>query len=91
MVCSLPFQIGKNVSVENYNTFLDQSESSGYKFRWENGNVYIIEMANEQHEVVVSYLQYCFKNQIMVLHMARSKFWVNHVRDFHLVYFVFGL
>ena len=61
MVCSLPFQIGKNVSVKNYNTFFDRSESSGYEFRWENGNVYIIEMANGQHEAVVSYLQDCFK------------------------------
>ncbi|KAF0428456.1 hypothetical protein F8M41_005862 [Gigaspora margarita] len=53
---SLPFQIGKNVSMKSYNTFLDRSESSGYKFRWENRNVYIIEMADLQHEAAVSVL-----------------------------------
>ena len=61
MVRSLPFQIGSNVSVKNYNTFLDHNESTGYKFRWENRNVYIIEMANADHEAVVSTLMDYFK------------------------------
>ncbi|CAG8614280.1 1417_t:CDS:2, partial [Diversispora eburnea] len=58
---SLPFQIGKNVSVKEYNTFLERHESTGYKFYWKNKNVYIIEMANQDHEAVISYLQDCFK------------------------------
>ncbi|CAG8505064.1 701_t:CDS:2 [Acaulospora colombiana] len=61
MVCSLPFQIGKNVSVKDYNTFLDHNESTGYKFYWENKNVYIIDIANPEHEAVVTLLQDIFK------------------------------
>ncbi|CAG8579852.1 3467_t:CDS:2, partial [Acaulospora colombiana] len=52
--------IGKNVSVKDYNTFLDRNESSGYKFHWDSGNVYIIDMANLDHEAVVSLLFKCF-------------------------------
>ncbi|CAG8474425.1 13099_t:CDS:2 [Cetraspora pellucida] len=58
---NLPFQIGSKVSVKDYNTFLDHNESSEYKFHWDNGNVYIVDMANEEHKVVVSLLQGCFK------------------------------
>ncbi|RHZ78369.1 hypothetical protein Glove_165g7 [Diversispora epigaea] len=58
---SLPLRIGSEVSVKNYNTFLDRNEKTGYKFSWDEGNVYIIEMAIPEHEAVVSYLQDCFK------------------------------
>nr|CAG8560788.1 9050_t:CDS:2 [Entrophospora candida] len=58
---SLPFQIGSKVSVKDYNTFLDRNESTGYKFYWNKGNVYIIEMANSDHECVISVLQECFR------------------------------
>ncbi|CAG8690520.1 4385_t:CDS:2 [Funneliformis caledonium] len=58
---SLPLQIGSKVSVRDYNTFLIQNEKTGYKFHWEGDNVYIIDMANPEHEAVVSYLQDCFK------------------------------
>jgi hypothetical protein len=61
MVYSLPFQIGSKVSVKDYNTFLDRNESTGYKFYWNKGNVYIIEMANSDHEYVISVLQECFR------------------------------
>ena len=61
MVFSLPFRIGKNVSVKEYNTFVDRHESTGYKFYWENKNVYIIEMANTDHKAVVSLLMDYFK------------------------------
>ena len=61
MVRSLPFQIGSKVSVENYNTFLDHNESSGYKFHWDDGNVFVIDMAYADHEGVVSVLQDYFK------------------------------
>ncbi|CAG8453411.1 3190_t:CDS:2 [Scutellospora calospora] len=53
--------IGSKISVKNYNIFLDRNEKIGYKFYWENNNVYIIDMANREHEAVVSYLQECFR------------------------------
>ncbi|RHZ82899.1 hypothetical protein Glove_103g35 [Diversispora epigaea] len=58
---NLPFQIGTGVSLKEYNSFLDRNESIGYKFNWEDKNVYIIEMANREHEAIVSYLFDCFK------------------------------
>ncbi|RHZ81670.1 hypothetical protein Glove_117g31 [Diversispora epigaea] len=61
MVFSLPFQIGKKISVKNYNKFLDRNEKTGYKFNWEDKNVFIIELASQEHASVVSYLQDCFK------------------------------
>ncbi|CAG8470640.1 850_t:CDS:2 [Funneliformis caledonium] len=67
---NLPFQIGKNVSVKEYNTFVDRHESTGYKFYWENKNVYIIEMANADHEAVVSTLMQFFllpNNGVIIL------------------------
>ncbi|CAG8506886.1 2073_t:CDS:2 [Paraglomus brasilianum] len=56
----LPFQIGENITVKDYNTFLDRNESSGYKFYWNNKKVYIIEMANRRHESVTTVLSRCF-------------------------------
>ncbi|KAF0458955.1 hypothetical protein F8M41_000852 [Gigaspora margarita] len=56
---SLPFQIGMNISVKEYNDFLDTNESSGYKFHYDKKNVYIIAMASSQG--VISYIQECFK------------------------------
>jgi hypothetical protein len=47
--------------VRDYNTFLDENEKVGYKFHWNRGNVYIVEMANPEHEAAVSYLDDCFK------------------------------
>ena len=61
MVFSLPFRIGKNVSVKGYNTFVYRNESTGYKFYWEDKNVYIIEMANADRGAVVSLLADYFK------------------------------
>ncbi|GES91968.1 hypothetical protein GLOIN_2v1734856 [Rhizophagus clarus] len=58
---SLPLQIGSGISVKNYNTFLERNEKVGYKFRWDQGRVYIVEMANMDHECVVSILMDCFK------------------------------
>jgi hypothetical protein len=60
MVFSLPFQIRKNVLVKNYNTFVDCNESTGYKFYWEDKNVYIIEMANVDHKAAMSVLMKYF-------------------------------
>ncbi|CAG8492381.1 12925_t:CDS:2 [Acaulospora colombiana] len=47
--------------MEDYNTFLDHKESSEYKFHWDNENVYIVDMANPEHEALVSLLQDYFK------------------------------
>ncbi|RHZ75692.1 hypothetical protein Glove_212g214 [Diversispora epigaea] len=54
---SLPFQIGKGVSLKEYNSFLDRNESTGYKFNWEDKNVFIIEMATREHKAVIGYLR----------------------------------
>ncbi|CAG8440548.1 4207_t:CDS:2, partial [Funneliformis caledonium] len=43
----------KVVLEEVYNHFLEQNESTGYKFHWENGKVYIIDMAKAVHQGVV--------------------------------------
>ncbi|CAI2175736.1 10435_t:CDS:2, partial [Funneliformis geosporum] len=58
---SLPFRTGKNVSVNEYNIFLDRNESTGYKFYWENKNVYIIDMATSVSAAVIALLQDYFK------------------------------
>ena len=57
--CRLPFQIGLRVSVEAYNNFLENNESTGYKFHLDDGNVYIVDMASSVHEALVSQL-YCY-------------------------------
>ncbi|CAG8741802.1 7776_t:CDS:2, partial [Funneliformis caledonium] len=64
---SLPFKIGSKITIKNYNTFLHNYGSSGYKF-WFNSNndtktgeVYIIDMASTVHEDVVSRLQKFFE------------------------------
>jgi hypothetical protein len=61
MVCSLPLQIGKNVSIKDYNTFLDRNESTKFKFHWKDRNVYIVAMPKPVHEAVVSMLQDYFE------------------------------
>ncbi|CAG8843199.1 31546_t:CDS:2, partial [Gigaspora margarita] len=64
---SLPLKIGSNITIKDYNTFLNIHGSSGYKFQFElnrdnkTGNVYIIGMALTVHERVVSRLQACFR------------------------------
>ena len=61
MVFSLPFQIEKKISVKEYNTFLDRNEACGYKFYLNDKKVYIVEMANAEHEAVVEVLSQCFR------------------------------
>ena len=67
MECSLPLHIGTKVTIKNYNTFLRNYESSGYKFWFQinsdncTGEVYIIDMASPEHEDIVSQLQEFFK------------------------------
>jgi hypothetical protein len=89
---SLPLQIGSYITVRDYNTFLDENEKVGYKFCWDRGNVYIVEMATPEHEVAVDYLSVCFHipnnhdqfGPIEVLGQPCKRF-------FLLIYLVFGL
>ncbi|CAH1762111.1 16530_t:CDS:2 [Entrophospora sp. SA101] len=66
-VSSLPYQIGSNITIKNYNTILNNYGSEGYKFYFElnadnkTGSVYIIGMATQVHEVVVNLLQKFFE------------------------------
>ena len=77
--------------MKDYNTFLDENEKVGYKFCWDRGNVYIIEMANPEHEAVVSHIFKCFDEPnnrvklgpIVVLGQPCKRF-------FLLIYLVFG-
>src|SRR6185312_12115900 len=61
MNCSLPFKIGSNISIKNYNKLLESRELSGYKLEYNNGNVFIIDMCTQEHEGVVVLLQDYFK------------------------------
>src|SRR4051794_29615464 len=67
MECSLPCRIGTKVAIKNYNTFLHNYGSIGYKFRFnlnddnKTGEVYIIGMALPEHEDIVSRLQKFFE------------------------------
>jgi len=58
---SLPFKIGSNISIKNYNKFLESCEISGYKFEYNDGNIFIIDMCTEVREAVVALLQDYFK------------------------------
>ena len=61
MNCSFPYKIGSKVTIKNYNNFLEHQESSGYKYqRKDNGDVFIIDMGDCEHGLVVSLLQRCF-------------------------------
>jgi len=59
--CSLPLQIGSKVLEEAYNNFLEYNTSKGYKFHWDNGNVYIVGMAKSEHERIVRRLSKYFE------------------------------
>ena len=61
MNCSFPYKIGSKVTIKNYNNFLEHQESSGYKYqRKDNGDVFIIDMGDREHGLVVSLLQRYF-------------------------------
>jgi Uma2 family endonuclease len=60
-MCSLPLQIGSNVSVERYNKFIDRKAPRGYKYHYENGDVFIIDMSSYEHSSLVHFLADYFK------------------------------
>ncbi|CAG8759059.1 22865_t:CDS:2 [Cetraspora pellucida] len=58
---SLPFPLASDVSVEDYNSFIENQESNIYKFEYKNGSVYIVEMSSTEHEAVVAVLGKSFR------------------------------
>ncbi|CAG8660029.1 6476_t:CDS:2 [Paraglomus brasilianum] len=59
---SLPLKIGSKITIKNYNTFLENHGSAGYKFWFDKktSDVFIIGMASTKHEAVISLLQRYF-------------------------------
>ncbi|CAG8503034.1 17189_t:CDS:2 [Gigaspora rosea] len=57
---SLPYPLASDVSVKDYNFFIESKEISGYKFEYCNGTVYIIDMCSNEHEAVNMVFQRCF-------------------------------
>ncbi|CAG8528483.1 10081_t:CDS:2, partial [Scutellospora calospora] len=49
------------ISVEDYNSFIESKEISGYKFEYNNGTVYIIDMCTDVHEAVIEALRDSFR------------------------------
>jgi hypothetical protein len=61
MNCSLPFPIALEISVQDYNSFIEKHESkSGYKLEYRKGTVYIVDMCSNEHEAVVDSLKQSF-------------------------------
>ena len=55
---SFPCKIGSKITAEEYNNFLQRKESSGYKYEHRtNGDVYVIDMSDPEHNAVVELLQ----------------------------------
>ncbi|CAG8786569.1 6106_t:CDS:2, partial [Dentiscutata erythropus] len=54
---SLPYPLASDVSMEDYNIFIEKIETNGYKFRYYNGTVYIVEMCKNDHEAVIDGLR----------------------------------
>ena len=59
--CSLPFPIASNISLQQYNSFVERKEISGYKLNYEKGTVYIVEMASPEHGAVVEIVGDAFR------------------------------
>ncbi|CAG8602446.1 4290_t:CDS:2, partial [Diversispora eburnea] len=57
---NLPYPLASGVSVHDYNSFIENQESSVYKFEYKNGTVNIVEMSSPEHEAVVDVLRYYF-------------------------------
>ncbi|CAG8474775.1 10113_t:CDS:2, partial [Diversispora eburnea] len=57
----LPYPLASDVSVRDYNSFIENQESSVYKFEYKSGTVYIVEMISPEHEAVVDALRDYFR------------------------------
>ena len=60
MDCSVPYLLASDISVQEFNSFIETKELSGYKFEYNNRCVYIVDMCSDEHEAVISELRYCF-------------------------------
>ena len=59
--CSLPFPIASNISLQQYNSFIESKEISEYKLDYKKGTVYIVEMGSSEHGAVVEMVGYAFR------------------------------
>ena len=59
--CSLPFPIASNITLQQYNSFVERKEISGYKLDYKKSIVYIVEIASPEHETVVEKIRNCFR------------------------------
>jgi hypothetical protein len=61
MNCSLPFPIALEISVQDYNSFIEKHNSkSGYKLEYRKEIIYIVDMCSNEHEAVVDSLKQSF-------------------------------
>ena len=60
MDCSLPYPLATDVSVQDFNTFIESNDGIGYKIEYKNGTVYIIDLPTSEHEIVISVLARSF-------------------------------
>ncbi|CAG8498664.1 180_t:CDS:2 [Paraglomus occultum] len=63
----LPFPIASNVSQQEYNSFIENKEISGYKLDYRKGTVYIVEMASTEHEAVIEVVGNAFRKLCLPL------------------------
>ncbi|RHZ81744.1 hypothetical protein Glove_117g502 [Diversispora epigaea] len=57
----LPFTLASNISVQDYNSFIENQELSGCKFEYKNDIVYIVEMGFAERGAVVETLGNSFR------------------------------
>jgi hypothetical protein len=53
MDCSLPYPLASDVSVQDFNSFIERKDKIGYKAEYRNGTVYIVDMTTSEHEAVI--------------------------------------
>ena len=53
MDCSLPYPLASDVSVQDFNSFIESKDGIGYKIEYKNGTVYIVDMPTAEHGKVV--------------------------------------
>ncbi|CAG8618868.1 9364_t:CDS:2 [Paraglomus brasilianum] len=57
---SLPYPLASDVSVQDFNSFIESKDGIGYKIEYKNGTVYIVDMPTTEHGKVVFLLSKCF-------------------------------
>ena len=61
MDCSIPYLLASDISVKEFNSFIESKEPSGYKFEYNNRCVYIVDMCSSEHEAIIEELRDCFR------------------------------